>query len=57
MGVALAPGWVEGGKIVDLPGPLNLGSCLVFERNGPSVAIPDVRFGGNIYGPTQQTGS
>ena len=49
---AVGVGWVA-----VLPGPGNLESWLVFERIGRCVAIPDARFGGNIYEPMQRSGS
>jgi len=55
----MAPGFgdPEGGVIAILPRPRNFTGCPSFERNGPDFAIPDARFGGNIWDPTQRTGS
>jgi hypothetical protein len=48
---------LEVGGIADLPGPGKLEGWPVFERNGRSVAILGGRFGDDIHGPTQWTGS
>jgi len=47
----------EAGGVAVLPGPHNLVGGLSFERNNPTVVIPDARFGDNIRDPTQRTGS
>ena len=47
----------EAGEVAVLSGPHDLVGGLSFERNGPSVMIPDARFGDNIRDPTQRTGS
>ena len=45
--VTPTPGWVQ-----SLPTPRSLGGWLVYERNGPTIAIPDVWFGGNVRSQT-----
>jgi len=47
----------EAGEVAVLPGPHNLTGGLSFERNRPSIVIPDARSGDNIRDPTQRTGS
>ena len=57
--VEVAPvlGGVEVGWIVALPVPGNLGSWVVFERNGCRVVIPGVWFGNNNHDSMQRLGS
>ena len=43
--------------IAVLPDPGNLGSWLGFKRNSRGAATPDVRFGDNIHGPMERSGS
>ena len=58
VGTTLAVGELEGvNEVVDFPDPARFGRWLVFGPKGPSVVILDVRFGGNVHGPTQRTGS
>ena len=52
-----APCGLEAGGVAVLPGPGNLEGWPGFERNSGSVLIPDARFGDNINGPRQRTGS
>ena len=47
----------EAGEVAVLPGPHNLTGGLKFERNGPSIVIPDAWSGDNIRDPAQWTGS
>ena len=57
MGVAPALSGPEVDRVAVLPAPNNLGSWLGFERNDPSVPIPDARFGVDIRDPSQRSGS
>jgi len=43
--------------IAVLPDPGNLGSWLGFKRNSQGAATPDARFGNNIHGPMERSGS
>ena len=51
-GVTLVRAWVELGGVAALPDPGSLEGSVIFERNSPSIEIPDVRSGGNIHDPT-----
>ena len=48
---------VEVDAISPLPAIGNSGNRPSVERNGRSAAIPDARFGDDIHGPTQRSGS
>ena len=52
-----ALGGVEVRWVAVLPDPGNLGSWLGFKRNSRDTAIPDARFGDNIHGPMERSGS
>jgi len=52
-----APCGLEVGGVAVLPGPGNFEGWPAFGRNDHSVVIPDARFGDNINGPRQRTGS
>lgn len=57
VGKTPTPSGVETGEVALLPESCNLDSWLVLGRNGPGAATPDMRFGGDIDGPRQWTGS
>ena len=48
----------EASEVAVLPGlHSNLTGGLSFERNGPSIVIPDARSGDNTHNSVQRTGS
>ena len=57
VGVTPACGGVEVGGVATLPAPRSMGGWLGFERNGRGAVTPDARFGDNIHGPREQSGS